>query len=150
MPLTNAEKQKRWRDRRNQLAKQAEELLRNQKIGQANGPDGQTLAEELEPHLHSLWEQSIVHVAMSSPGLIELGVVNIENILIRRGLIPPNERVTWEGRAKYRRRLKRAENARSMKAKADPEWRPGQRAEERNAFLKAVKADVDAHPEEVT
>lgn len=83
MALTNAEKQKRWRDKRNELAKQA--------LSRSPDPD---LAREIEPHLKALTlEGKKNHMADYSPYAVLSHVIALERALFKAGVIPESRRL---------------------------------------------------------
>jgi hypothetical protein len=91
--LTNAEKQKRWRDRRNALAKQALKL-HGQK--EANPPS--QLTAELEPLLQGLFEEGKKSMARMSPGTVARLACLLERVLVTHGIVPNSKRTGRPGK----------------------------------------------------
>jgi hypothetical protein len=85
MALTNAEKQKRWRDRRNALVKQA----KAEWVQLCNLTD---LPARLEPHLDALFEQGTKNKATISPPQVAHHIVELEKLLVAAGIIPESRR----------------------------------------------------------
>jgi hypothetical protein len=85
MALTNAEKQKRWRDRRNALVKQA----RGEWVQLINRTD---LPVRLQPHLEALFEQGTKSKATISPPQVAHHILELEKLLAAAGIVPQSRR----------------------------------------------------------
>jgi hypothetical protein len=85
MALTNAEKQKRWRDRRNALVKQA----RGEWVQLINLTD---LPVRLQPHLEALFEQGTKSKATISPPQVAHHILELEKLLAAAGIVPQSRR----------------------------------------------------------
>ena len=96
MPLTNAEKQKRWRDKRNALAKQAEQ------DPYPAFPRRDALGAKIEPYLKALHAEGKKNMATMSPGTVMHNVALLEWELVRYGAVPASSRT----QAMARRRAK--------------------------------------------
>jgi hypothetical protein len=96
-PLSNAERQKRWRDKRNELAKQAEaglaKTLRNDK-----------LVGKLELLIEGLFVEGAKDMATMSPGKVAVLATRLERLLVEYGAMPESKR--WRDPQGHVRALK--------------------------------------------
>jgi hypothetical protein len=116
MPLTNAEKQKRWRDKRNALAKQAEQPVREPTEGQRKAMakamamtaevidrPRKDLAAKIEPLLKGLYAEGKKNMATMSPATVLHLTISLERLLVKHGIVPESDRIKTLDRrnAKY-------------------------------------------------
>jgi hypothetical protein len=88
MALSNAERQRMWRNKRNKLAKQAES-------GQRKGPQAlrnDKLADELDALLEKLFLEGQKNMATMSPGTVMRLACLLDRALVAGGVIRPNKR----------------------------------------------------------
>jgi hypothetical protein len=98
-PLSNAERQKRWRDKRNELAKQAEAgLAKHQTLRKDK------LVGKLELLIEGLFVEGAKDMATMSPGTVAVLATRLERLLVEYGAMPESKR--WRDPQGHVRELK--------------------------------------------
>ena len=89
MALSNAERQKRWRDKRNALAKQAEAGLAKGKPASLRNDE---LAAKLEPLVEGLFAEGAKDTTTMSAGTVARLITLLERTLVEHGVLPESKR----------------------------------------------------------